>query len=316
MFATTFRRCARSLAPSILAVICRSAAPAFSVQCPYALLQLLLDTFIERTRCTLGKLESNSLQYMCRHGVEIHPHTVLVCVFVHELCNESTHFIQSTWFSLLCTGRLGAKRGFEVLTDDSHNSSQITCFVRLELQACLIRVEINEHIVKKLISKSIQRFNSSCCSPLVTGSKRSRFNCACRFHTVAVRMLYVSLGNRNISLGFANCNVPLFQVNIQGLATQFLMLDAKLANGALSMTSGLRTKIPLQGLQGYPCRFCTAHLTFVAIESTAINQYLCQHLNFFLLVQRIVGVFLAHQATIGNTPQDLSCLFFLGRFYF
>ena len=112
------------------------------------------------------------------------------------------------------------------------------------------------------------------------------------------------------------CNVPLFQVNIQGLATQFLMLDAKLANGALSMTSGLRTKIPLQVLQGYPCRFCTSHLTFVAIESTAINQYLCQHLNFFLLVQRIVGVFLAHQATIGNTPQDLSCLFFLGRFYF
>ena len=43
-------------------------------------------------------------------------------------------------------------------------------------------------------------------------------------------------------------NAPLFQVNIQGLGTKIWILDAKLDNGALSTTSGLRTKIrsPIQ----------------------------------------------------------------------
>ena len=63
--------------------------------CPQALSQLLWDTFIERTSCTLGKLEFNALQYMCRHGVEILSRPVLVCVFVHAFRNESTHFIPS-----------------------------------------------------------------------------------------------------------------------------------------------------------------------------------------------------------------------------
>ena len=41
---------------------------------------------------------------------------------------------------------------------------------------------------------------------------------------------------------------PMFQVDIQGLGTQIWILDAKLDNGTLSTTSGLRTKIrsPIQ----------------------------------------------------------------------
>ena len=44
---------------------------------------------------TLGKLKFNALQYMCRHGIEIHSSPVLVCVFVRAFCNESTHFVPS-----------------------------------------------------------------------------------------------------------------------------------------------------------------------------------------------------------------------------
>ena len=49
-------------------------------------------------RCTLGKSEFNALQYMCRHGVEIHSSPVLVCIFVHAFCNESTQVILSIWY--------------------------------------------------------------------------------------------------------------------------------------------------------------------------------------------------------------------------
>ena len=63
--------------------------------CPQALSQLLRDTFIERTRCTLGKLKFNALQYLCRHGIEIHCSPVSVCVFVRAYCNESTQFVPS-----------------------------------------------------------------------------------------------------------------------------------------------------------------------------------------------------------------------------
>ena len=71
------------------------------------------------------------------------------------------------------------------------------------------------------------------------------FSCAFRFQTVAVRTLYKSLKQKLVS---SFSNTPLFQVNIQGLGTKIWILDAKLDNGALSTTSGLRTKIrsPIQ----------------------------------------------------------------------
>ena len=89
--------------------------------CPQALLQLLRDTFIERTRCTLGKLKFNALQYLCRHGIEIHCRPVLVCVFVRAFCNESTQFVPSMIYMIFRVFAVRQERRRVLLPLHSHN---------------------------------------------------------------------------------------------------------------------------------------------------------------------------------------------------
>ena len=88
-------------------------------------------------------------------------------------------------------------------------------------------------------------------------------------------------------------NAPLFQVNIQGLGTKIWILDAKLDNGALSTTSGLRTKIRSPIQQAFEeCLSPPDYESFIALFSKLFSKQGNNNQDFLKMMGDSDGAFL------------------------